>query len=102
MPFETVVDGTLSDERLTFWAKQMEGSERIVQKDNLTINGQEVLVSTVFLGLDHNYMRSGPPLWFETLVFGGAHDGEMNRYSTWEDAEKGHAKLLGLVKSAIL
>ena len=27
-------------------------------------------VSTVWLGLDHSYLRTGPPLIFETMVFG--------------------------------
>jgi hypothetical protein len=51
-----------------------------------------VRVSTVFLGLDHQF-GSGRPLLFETLVFGGRRDGKMNRYATWEDAEQGHREL---------
>jgi hypothetical protein len=47
-------------------------------------------VSTVFLGLDHNFGREGAPLLFETMVFGGAQDGQQERYSTWEEAEAGH------------
>lgn len=48
-----------------------------------------VRVNTMFLGLDHNFF-SGPPLLFETTVFGGHHDEETKRYSTWEEAEDGH------------
>ena len=47
-------------------------------------------VSTVFLSLDHNHWNDGPPLLFETLVFGGPEDGYMLRYSTWGEAEHGH------------
>jgi hypothetical protein len=49
-------------------------------------------VSTVFLGLDHNWDIGGPPLLFETMVF---HDGdgeESWRYSTWDEAVEGHEK----------
>ena len=53
---------------------------------------EKVRVSTVFLGLNHNF-EDGPPLIFETLVFGGDLDGEMRRYSTWEEAENGHKKM---------
>lgn len=51
-------------------------------------------VSTVFLGLDHNYLEEGPPLVFETLVFGGDMSEEMERYSTWAEAEEGHLRML--------
>jgi hypothetical protein len=47
------------------------------------------MVSTVFLGIDHNF-GNGPPLLFETMVFGGEYDGYCKRYSTWEEAEGGH------------
>lgn len=46
-------------------------------------------VSTVWLGLDYSW-GSGPPLIFETMVFGGPLDQTMDRYSTVEDAQMGH------------
>jgi hypothetical protein len=52
-------------------------------------NGTEV--STVFLGLDHAW-GDGPPLLFETMIFGGTEDEYCERYSTWEEAEAGHKK----------
>jgi len=48
-----------------------------------------VCVSTVFLGLDHNW-GSGPPLVFETMVFDDYGAGECYRWSTWDEAEQGH------------
>jgi len=48
-------------------------------------------VSTVWLGLDHR-LGIGPPLIFETMVFGGPDDGEMERYSTPEQAALGHQR----------
>ncbi len=50
----------------------------------------DVRVSTVFIGLDHNFEPTGPPLLFETMVFGGEHDGMQERYCTLEEAKKGH------------
>lgn len=44
-----------------------------------------VRVSTVFLGLDH-FGRVGEPVLWETMIFGGAHDGYQARYTsrrTW-------------------
>jgi len=52
----------------------------------------DIRVSTVFLGLNHNY-GSGPPLLFETAVF--RPDVEvMNRYETWEETEFGHQMIV--------
>ena len=53
----------------------------------------EASVSTVFLGQDHSFEKNGPPLLFETMVFGGPQDGEMERCSTWAEAEAMHARM---------
>jgi hypothetical protein len=50
-----------------------------------------IRVSTVWLGLDHQW-GNGPPLIFETMIFGGDHDEEQWRYSTREQAEAGHRR----------
>ena len=57
-------------------------------------------VSTVFLGLDHNFYNNGPPILFETMIFGGPLDGEQWRYATWKEAERGHAAALAKAKKA--
>ena len=49
-----------------------------------------ILVSTVWIGLDHNY-GDGPPLIFETMIFGGDRDQECHRYSTRQEAVEGHS-----------
>lgn len=57
-----------------------------------------VRVSTVFLGIDHSYDGKEPVL-FETMIFGGDHDDNMWRYTTWEGAVIGHdhaCKLAGV------
>ena len=61
------------------------------------------MVSTVWLGLDHNYLGDGPPLIFETMVFRGkgrdrrAVDSILRRYTTKEEALGGHAETLKTV-----
>lgn len=74
---------------LMTWARWLEKGNRVVAKT--TLPGCEV--STVFLGLDHSF-GSGPPLLFETMVFGGPFDQEQDRYSTWAEAEAGHARIV--------
>lgn len=59
---------------------------RIVKKTRLT---PEVEVSTVFLTIDHQF-GEGPPLLFETMIFGGPQDHWTDRYSTWNEAVSGH------------
>ncbi len=61
----------------------------------------DVTVSTVFLGLDHSFFFNGPPLIFETMIFGGEYDGHTDRYSTWEEAEQGHHKACRLAFGGI-
>jgi hypothetical protein len=51
-----------------------------------------ICVSTVFAGVDY---LSPPRLW-ETVIFGGAHDGYQRRYSTRESALAGHDSALAL------
>lgn len=55
-----------------------------------------VVVSTVFLGIDHGHGR-GEPILFETMVFGLEDDEPQWRYSTWGEAEKGHREAIRYV-----
>jgi hypothetical protein len=49
----------------------------------------EAKVSTVFLGLDHNWSGGAPVLW-ETLIYGGRFSGEILRYTSRTAALVGH------------
>lgn len=59
----------------------------------------EARISTVFLGVDHNFLPNRPPLLFETMIFGGVHDGHQTRASTYEEAKKQHAEAVALVRA---
>lgn len=73
---------------LLAWGRWFQTAERRVA---LTTVG-DVEVSTVFLGLDHSF-GGDVPLLYETLVMGGACDGDITRYSTRQQAEDGHAAI---------
>lgn len=75
------------------WVKSFETMDRIVKKTQLS---HGVKVSTVFLGLDHSFGGSKPILW-ETMIFGGEHDGYQERYSTHDDALSGHDKAIAML-----
>lgn len=53
-------------------------------------------VSTVFLGLDHGF--GGPPIVFETMVFTDGKGGDMERYSTYDEAMAGHKVMVEKVR----
>lgn len=61
----------------------------------------DCFVSTVFLGIDRRYGGKGPPLLFETMIFGGPLDQHTWRYSSWDDAETGHAAAVRKAREAI-
>lgn len=52
-----------------------------------------VVVSTVFLGLDHSFLDDVPPILFETLVLKDGKEHTCARYNTRLEALKGHDKL---------
>ena len=56
-----------------------------------------VLISTVFLGINHAFNDDGPPILFETMIFGGALDQYQQRYCTYEEAIQGHRLAVLLV-----
>jgi hypothetical protein len=64
-------------------------SMRRVSLSSLPSNAE---LSTVFLGINHRFSSDpkAPPIVFESKVFGGPHDQEMRRYSTYQEAVEGH------------
>ena len=80
------------------WAKWFESADRHVAKTNINEN---IKVSTVFLGIDHSFGDEGSPILFETMIFGGTLDEEMDRYSTWDEAAAGHKQMVLKAKAAL-
>jgi hypothetical protein len=58
-------------------------------------------VSTVFLGLDHNFSGKGPPLLFETMVFNDYGAGDCWRWATWGAAEAGHLDVVDQMEAKL-
>lgn len=60
-------------------------------------------VSTVLLGLTHDFGDNGEPLIFETMVFAGkdAREDYCTRYATWDEALEGHEKATQWVRDGI-
>ena len=70
------------------WSKWFEKADRRVAV--WTSPDGKVTVSTVFLGLDHNFSGDGKPILWETIIFGGKYKEETHRYSTYTEAINGH------------
>ena len=88
-------------EDLLTWAHWFETANRRVCHDMDEGQGADaVRVSTVFLGLDHRFGGNGPPILWETMVFGGPLDGEGRRYISRDDAFKGHQLICQQVSAA--
>lgn len=67
-----------------------------------TTPGVEWDVSTVWLGVNYNHTLDGPPIIFETMVFGdGDGDQYMQRYATEEEARAGHAETVAIVAATV-
>jgi hypothetical protein len=52
----------------------------------------DVCISTVFLGINHNFFGDGPPILFETMVFIAGDGVHQERYRTWDEAAAGHLR----------
>lgn len=86
---------------LQTWAELLhqQGYDRLAST-RFKLGTHEIHVSTVWLGLDHSF-NGGPPLIFETMIFGGEHDQYQERYSTEEEALAGHKEACRLVRQAL-
>jgi hypothetical protein len=96
-------DGTtykIGDGEFLEWAASFSKSDRKIGSTFLTSpEGDEIRVSTVFLGIDHNVMGTIPIL-FETMIFGGKHDGDyQERCATYKEALVMHRKAVQMLVS---
>lgn len=71
---------------------------RTAQRVGRTRIGDRFTVSTVWLSIDHRF-GDGPPLIFETMVFGEPYDQELQRYSSEEEAMRGHLAVVERLRS---
>jgi hypothetical protein len=95
---------------LMTWAQWFERNpaERIVARTRVG----DVTVSTVFLGVNYNYLDIGPPILFETMIFREDHAvstetmlpghfyDRQERYPTWDLAIKGHEAIVKELRAA--
>lgn len=94
------------------WARWFEdscGDERRRVGQTYLADGA-VMVSTVFLGLDHSF-REGPPVLWETMVFvevdpappnlKALAESHVERYTSWEAARAGHEAVVAAIEGTL-
>lgn len=74
---------------LLTWAQWFETADRKVALTDVPGG----VVSTIFLGLDHNFSEHGPPILFETMLWMDA-DIECVRTPAWIAAETAHREMV--------
>lgn len=74
------------------WAAWFEDpTNRVIAHDRDESGTRDLLVSTIFLGLDHGY-GDGPPVLWETMVLKGKGDVYCERYTSRAEALAGHRR----------
>ena len=76
---------------------------------NLKTKVGDYEVSTVDLGINHQFLKGLPPLYYETMIFrkNGIHKEKnlfayyQERYTTEEEAKKGHEEAVEFVKKEL-
>jgi hypothetical protein len=67
------------------WNDILMSGKQVLWQDYL--NPNNVMVSTIFVGMRTTPDGEPPPRLFETRIFGGPHDGESWWWNTWEEAD---------------
>jgi hypothetical protein len=80
---------------LASWAELLQDREYArIAAQRLDVDGVEVRVSTVWIGLDHSW-QPGTRHTYETMVFCEAQDEAQWRWCSEEHARAGHARVVG-------
>jgi hypothetical protein len=100
-------DHNIIEVDLLTWGRWLEKAKdvRRVKQDFIedSLLKIEYNVSTVFLGIDHNFSDDdGPPVLFETMIFGEAGEEYCDRCCTWDEAIEMHNKALRHLKGILL
>jgi hypothetical protein len=72
------------------WAEWFEKADRHIGQ----FKYRGVFISTVFLGLDHNFLRSGDPILWESMVFYKGKEQLQFRYDSYQSARFHHFMIL--------
>lgn len=91
---DAITQEPVPESNVLIWARWFE--ERSDQRRVALTKVGNFEVSTVFLGINHNFSGKGPPLLYETMVFQieSSDDLQCRRYSTRIEALEGHKNMV--------
>jgi hypothetical protein len=97
-------DGTAIQDVLELEHLLVDMSYRRIAEITLEHRGRKLWISTIWLGINHNFNPQGPPLIFETMIFWEdvktpetailGEDLYQERYATEDEAKAGHERAL--------
>jgi hypothetical protein len=84
------------------WVKWFANADRKVAVTRI----DDMEISTVFVGIDHEYSPHGvryhgQPMLFETAVFTGSRVVRVFRHPSWAEAEQAHAFIVECIQDAV-
>jgi hypothetical protein len=85
------------DEWVELWRARMEDMSSDSWWCRKTTIG-DVRVSTIWLGINHSWLGP-PPVYWETMIFGGDWDGLQWRYSSRESALDDHERIVRALRA---
>lgn len=81
------------------WKEPGRDGSHIVAKTTVAAG---VMISTVFLGVDHGISDDGPPVLYETMVIDDYAEARHQwRWHTWEEAAQGHNAICELLTARL-
>lgn len=85
------------------WAALVERRSEDMSNDSWwrrrTEISEGVEVSTVWLGINHAFLRDEAPLFWETMIFGGEHTEYCWRYSSRQQALDDHERIVRALRA---
>lgn len=72
--------------------RELRDAEKERQRTHIKTRVLWMRVSTVFLCIDHSFMDDGPPVLWETMIFGRPLDQLQWRYTSAMEARRGHKR----------
>lgn len=89
------------EKRLSCFREDFDINDRFMKQDYVKYNNETFLISTVDLGLDHNFFDEGDPIYWETMIFKKESSGSIDftdlycmRYTSLEAAIENHERIV--------
>lgn len=97
-PDGTLIPGDMSQQMNTLH-RYRTAPGNLVRTEIGLEGSHNLIVSTVYLGLDHNFSDHGPPIIWETMIFYGDWEDYQWRYATRNAAMANHRTVVDIIRT---